>query len=240
MSKSTAIIDDSGFSKLYTGGKSAATNGRSESANRDAQSQRPTERVAGFETVSPFDIADAGSDDGSTTGDGPSGGTGQGTETRRRGRPPGSKNKETVSKNLANLEDILFTIHLSLAGLTFEELQLDPSEAKAQADAYRELAKYYNFYIDPKKMAMINLAALLGKQYGMRAIAIYRRLQSEAKPKSPAPTPIRKEQPKPNAVPEYATGTGPQPAPQPKRSDTIAEVPSQVWPEGGEYIPPVD
>jgi len=243
MSKSTAIIDDAGFNKLYTGGKSATDTRHTEPPSGNPQPERSTERVAGFDTVSPFDII-GGTGDGSANDRGDSTGD---NAPKRRGRPPGSKNRETVSKNLANLEDILFTVHLSLAQFTFEELALDESEAKAQADAYRELAKYYNFYIDPKKMAMIQLAAVLGKHYGTRAVAIYSRLKAEAEVKAkskPAAIPIRSTPTKEttskesivNGYASEALGS----TLSPKRDASIAEVPSQIWPEGGDNTLPED
>jgi hypothetical protein len=236
MPKPTTIIDDAGFSKLYSRGKSTVDSGHAESPGRTAEPKGTTERVAGFDTVSPFDITDAGTDAGT---DSRSSDPDSGSASRRRGRPAGSKNKTSISQNLANLEDILFTIHLSLAQFTFPEVALDESEAKAQADAYRELAKYYNFYIDPKKMAMIQLVSVLGKHYGTRAVAIYQRLKMEGKEKTSKAVPIT-TQPKAPSTTQAATKPTPIRPPLQQAVNDVAEVPSQIWPESGEDTLPQD
>src|SRR5579862_5349739 len=100
MPRSTTTIDDAGFDKLYTGRKETVDSGRVEPESRDTQPERSTERISGFETVSPFDITDAGTDRSDSGGKNAGGdsGTDYGSEPRRRGRPPGSRNKEAVSK----------------------------------------------------------------------------------------------------------------------------------------------
>jgi hypothetical protein len=245
MSKSTARIidDDAGFSKPFTGNRDSIESGDTKPPVGDSQSERSDERppgkIAGFDSVSPFDILGDASD-GSRGGDTS---PGSGGEPRRRGRPPGSRNstKEKVPPNLANLEDLLFSIHLALGGFV-EEFTLDKSECKDYADALKELAKHYSFIVDPKKMAMINLTAVMGRIYGPRAFVAYKRMTSE----KPAPRPKLVTQPAPqpkqdvNGVVNPMVSSMTAPAPGPKRDPKIAEVPSQVWPESADFDPPID
>lgn len=79
-----------------------------------------------------------------------------------------------------------------------EELELEHSEAKRLADAIAEMSKHYSVSMDPKKFALLNLAATAGGIYGSRAVAyaLKRRergklqampaKESEAKPEAPA------------------------------------------------------
>jgi hypothetical protein len=80
-----------------------------------------------------------------------------------------------------------------MASVLIPEMELDKEEAKKLADASKEVAKHYSVYIDPKKLAIANLAAVAGFLYGPRAIAWRARKSGEKKaaaatvPVSPPP-----------------------------------------------------
>lgn len=131
-----------------------------------------------------------------------------GTEPRkRRGRKPGTKNKpKETSDNLAGIESILFSIHAMGAAITHTpELALSMEEAHLIADAAQKVAENYPLVVDPKTVAWINLAMVLGTVYGTRIIAIGARHKEERK-KRPIPisgNPVgqaAQQQPKPNGT----------------------------------------
>lgn len=190
----------------------------------EARTSEP-EIIHGYEAISPFDFSD------SSTGTGSSG-----TATPRsgrRGRPPGTKNRSTVereaqknSTNLGDLSSVLFSAHYMLAKLVnVAEFELDEAEAKKLSDALGNVAKHYNFAIDPKTLAMIQLTFVAGEIYGTRAVAFYKRKVTEDRPAQPLPappTPIRM-QPK-----SQANGAPPIPV-KPVNVDLSRTTPSQLW-----------
>lgn len=207
MDKTNGAIDNLGFDKLYESNRVDGDENRvAESPLGNAESKRANARIAGLDTVSPFDI-DGGTDNGN-------GGTGSdsfgsGESRKRRGRPPGSKNRSAEEKtaiHLANLNELLLTTHFFAAQwFATPELALEESEAKKYSDALKEVAKYYNINIDPKKMALIQLAAVMGGIYGPRAIAIYKRHSDKPKPEVvQMPAPKNAQQKKANGAPAPA------------------------------------
>ena len=158
----------------------------------DTKPSRDIPAVAGFEFSSPGDFIDGGTDDS----------PGIGGEPKRRGRPKGSRNgsktEVKAAHNLADgLEKLLLSVH-AIAGVFLHcpELELDPTEAKILSSSVRDLSKYYNVTLDPKKVAMLEFSTVLASIYGLRGVAIYKRMKNE-KTKGPqrVATPIR-EQPK--------------------------------------------
>ena len=207
MSKSITSIDD-GFEQPVK---------RDE--NRDIKSetgtskpQGTTERIAGFDSVSPFDIIDGGTDTRTDN---------SGSQPRRRGRPPGSRNRTAAetkaSSNLiADFESLLLSVHFMGAKiLSIPEMEIDEEESKKLSDAIKNVAKHYAVNIDPKKLAWAQLFAVAGGTYIPRFIAA-----SKREPKTSGPQ-LVKEQPKSGAQPINAA----KPAP------IKFEVPSQLWNE---------
>ena len=61
------------------------------------------------------------------------------------------------------------------------ELELTKDEAEKFTRAIKEVAKHYDYSMDPKKVAMFQLLCVAGGIYGPRGMAIYRRSQSAEK-----------------------------------------------------------
>ncbi len=134
-------------------------------------------KIAGFDAISPIDIGTTRIADGTTA------------PTRRRGRPPGSRNRtiddETEIKTpgdlkVGNIESLLLSIHFAAGKLVHESLELDAGEAKKLADAIRDVQKHYPTVIDPKKVAVANLFLVAGGIYGTRIVAAYNNKKKEA------------------------------------------------------------
>lgn len=210
----TTIIDDAGFGQPIESGTRSGQDGTLKPESRIEEPKRNAPTIAGFETANPADIID--------------GGSGDGTPRKRRGRPPGSRNRtyaaeeKTPSNLIANLESILLSIHfMGAALLKTPELELSEVEAKKLSDALKNVAKHYTVNLDPKKLALVELSTTMVGVYGPRAIAIYKR----GTPR-PARSPVvemtpKDAQPKTNAAPR------------------TAQAPSELW--NGEPIddPPV-
>jgi hypothetical protein len=82
------------------------------------------------------------------------------------------------------------------------ELEIDKDEAKRIADAAQEVGKHYSTAFDPKKIAILNLIAVLISIYWMRFLAIKNnlererqekrtRIEGQATPIRPAPSAMR-------------------------------------------------
>jgi hypothetical protein len=174
------------------------------------------ETIAGYPAISPIEWTNAGTDIGSSP-------------TKRRGRPPGSKNRgnagtnserstEKAQTNLADLDGLILSAHLMVAKiLSVPELELDEKESEKLANSIRNVAKHYTAILDPKKIAIFELTCCVGSIYGPRAIAIYK--NTERKPKLVKMTEKREpEQQRP------ASG----------EKVSLSELsPSQIWNEGG-------
>lgn len=198
-------------------------NGRIEQPGRDSKPPGDVPKVAGFDLYAPSEFVDGGTD---TPGsDSPGSG-------KRRGRPRGSRNAaKTETKtphNLAEgLEKLLLSVHaMGSVFLHCPELELDPMEAKILASSVRDLSKYYPISLDPKRLAMIEFSTVLASVYGLRGVAIYRRLKNESKKPKLVPQPIREQ-------PKTASGSGApaasQAAPTETPKTTRLPVPSDVW-----------
>jgi len=204
----TIIGEDSDLSEL----------GNFDSGNRLSEN-RTTERTGTAErspngnvgssipTLSPIDIGA-----GRSAGD-----NGADTGARRRGRPPGSKNRTSAAEektspgSLESIEEILLSIHIGVAIFAgAPELTLTPEEAKRFSTAFQRVAKFYPTNLNPKMLAWINLAAVIGGIEGPKIMAIYNRT---TQPRKAPVIPIRETPSK------AATGTtGPVPTPGPIRA----------------------
>lgn len=107
---------------------------------------------------------------------------------RRRGRQPGSRNKEkTAQIDITRLEGLLIAIHLGLAQATQSpEFFLEAEEATSLAKATADVARYYPTAVallDGKIMDHLAFFGALARVYGTRVIAISARLKREAQQK---------------------------------------------------------
>lgn len=193
--------------------------GSKEPEIRTAEQPRKIEPIngsGGIPTLDPFDIRDAGNDTGSSAT--------TGTERKRRGRPPGSRNKSATGAQTTpvlqdlkiNIEDLLLSVHtMAAAFFHAEELELDTDEAKQGAQHIKELSKLYNHTIDPKTIVWAGFIFWIVTVYGTRGVAIYKRVNAEPKK---GPVLVPKPQPQPETV---------------KRDGPFT--PSELWNE-----PPID
>ncbi len=187
---------DLGFDKPYIvkstadGGNSIPENGDSKPAGAEPEPKREASTIAGYTTIDPFEfdkfdiIESTEQQTGIDTGN--SGTTG--TEPKRRGRPRGSKNRDTgyttqkTTPNLADLEALLLSVHFMGAKLlSAPEWELDKDEAKKLSDAIKEVAKHYSMIMDPKKLALCQLGFCMVGVYGPRAIVTAKRVYGKPK-----------------------------------------------------------
>jgi hypothetical protein len=161
------------------------------------------ETIAGFTAVNPGDI---GNDTATDNGNGSTG--------KRRGRKPGTKNKaKDASVNLtAGLELLLLSVHsMGATFLSIEELALDPKEAKLLADAIHGVAEQFPVALDPKYIAIGNLATVAVGIYGMRIFAYKTRVKQDANKTIDTVSTVVNGSPVPNNVtqwPSFATVQG--------------------------------
>lgn len=131
------------------------------------------------------------------------------TQPRKRGRPPGSRDRNTRARNASasaepfasapaktaardiaeRIEAALLSVHAIAARLLeAEELAIDETEAKDITAALLDASKYSAVSFDPKKLAYANLAIVLVGVYGARAVEISRRKRTEnARPVTTTP-----------------------------------------------------
>ena len=132
-----------------------------------------------------------------------------------------TEEKEQIHLSRLNLEDLLFSVHLTLSEFTHvPELEIDRKEAEDLSGAVKEFSKFYGVTFDPKKVAVFNLCLALGKIYVPRAIAVKRRVEKQrtAQPQIVKPAAAQTRQ-KPNG------------APAPPVEISLANMsPSELWP----------
>src|SRR5271170_7829699 len=158
MSNRITFIDD---------GLNDPVNGTTErdikSESRNTESERTASESLGTSGIPTFDPSTVRGDY-------------DGEPPKRRGRPKGSKNRQSSGGSdteektplhlTADLESLLISAHLMLASVTVEEMMIDPTEADRLAKALRELAKFYPMGLDPKKFAWAQFAMAIGGIYG--------------------------------------------------------------------------
>jgi hypothetical protein len=178
MQHAPVTIDD-GFGKPVNG--VPATDGgnpQPEIGNKEPDRKvQSASTIAGIPVIDPLIYSDPGNDgfrhdNGSVAGSEPG--------KRRRGRPPGSGNKQPAAQKAtpnitANLESLIVSGHIMLAKLIdWDELILDDDEARKLSDGLKEVAKHYTMEMDPKKLAWMNLSMIAGGIYGPRIISAWR------------------------------------------------------------------
>lgn len=149
------------------------------------------------------------SDDG--TGDAQPGNTSDGR--KRRGRKPGSKNRQArATVDLSGIETILLSIHnMGTVWLGVPHLDLEKEEAEKIRKGIEAVAREYPHRgLSSKTVAWFQLCTALGSAYGPRAMVLRDILRDRAeerkknanpvaqKPHQAVPQPIR-ETPKPQA-----------------------------------------
>jgi hypothetical protein len=142
-------------------------------------------------------------------GRGTGAGTGEPEET-----PSSSVNLDKV-----NLTDLLLSLHaMGAAFLSTPELELDRDEAKKLSDGIQKVGKYYAMAFDPKRVAIAELAIIVGGIYGTRFVAWKnRRTSTEETTPKPGPALVQSR----SAAPA-----------QPSKPMHMTS-PSELWPEGG-------
>lgn len=223
--------DESGFDHAYidpnTGTKPANVDGIEHDGDGEhARIPQPvsgaianTEGLSEYETFRPLDF---------NVGTATNSGSPNGTTSRRRGRPPGSRNRapgesseprtpQKVQSDLGDVvSDLLYSVHLMGANLMdLPELKLEKSEASELAAALKEVQKHYpTVAVDPKKMALLNFTAVASGIYITRGIAIWKRPT-----KAPGPlTLVQKRAPEPTVKQDAKQTAQPQ-------------TPSEMWNE---------
>jgi hypothetical protein len=233
MSKSNLTIDD-----LAGEPGESVTIKDDGSVERSSEPQdrgkEPQGTIAGFPTVSPFNLGDSTGATPGPTSAGISGINPDGSPApRRRGRPPGVPNRpkdpnalttSRVAENLIGLESLLLSVHMMGARMMdIPELEIDEAESKRYAEAVKEVAKHYNLAIDPKHMAIWQLGTCMASIYMPR-------FQQYNKRKA--------NKPKLVSIDRQQTSSQPQPQPAQNRAEAPVQVatgavqvaPSALWP----------
>jgi len=111
-----------------------------------------------------------------------------GEPRRRRGRPPGSGNKNKAPKSAIGADGIaalLVTLHSGLVIVSkCPELEITEDEAAKLAKASKTVADLYDMQASQKAIAWTNFIGIAGSIYITRIIAISIRLREQRKPPS--------------------------------------------------------
>jgi len=101
-------------------------------------------------------------------------------------RGPNKRSAAPSSLDLGVVSSTLLFWHTAAAGaLRAPELQLDKSEADLLGKALIQVEQQFPTQIDPRMIALLNLAGALGMVYGPRVVAIRMRVKEEAKERKP-------------------------------------------------------
>jgi hypothetical protein len=115
-------------------------------------------------------------------------GTGNSNSSAGKSTKPRSSTKQTKAApvSVTGIEKILFSLHMGLAKFSgVDELEIDNEEAKLLAAAVAEVSSHYNVVIDPKTVAWVGLAGVLGAVYAPRIASFKMRKMMEKKAKEP-------------------------------------------------------
>lgn len=201
----TGITDTASVKPAIIGG---ATVGDTKPADRIEEPQGRDEKPSGFSTVSPIDLAG--------TGSGSSESADSGEPRRRRGRIPGSRNKETkaASDIITDLTGAICGFNSVLAALTHvPEFDVSKEQAEALSESVKNFAQHFSVKLDPVKLAGFQLFMTATVVYGPGVAALYKRSTRPA---------LR--------IMEPRTSPAPAAAPAPTTDlPKVAEVPSQIW-----------
>jgi hypothetical protein len=111
---------------------------------------------------------------------------GTGSNTRRRGRPRGSRNggtKQATKEVASDLTGLLYSTHFMLAKIIkVPEIKLDNEEAEELGKALARVNKEFGIAVlSPKTAALVNLAIVAGTVYVPRLMAHDLRKKNEKK-----------------------------------------------------------
>lgn len=113
---------------------------------------------------------------------GEAGGKAGGETKGRRGRKPGTKNKQkSILAAASNLESVLFSLHLMGATLLqTPELAITKEESEMLTTAIQKVNEHYGVtFLSAKHAALVELVAAADTIYGPRAIAVSHRWKME-------------------------------------------------------------
>lgn len=108
-----------------------------------------------------------------------------------------SARSEKTTPDLSDLKALIYSAHQMMSAIV-PELELDSDEAKRYADATQNLMKHYDHKVNPKVMAWLQFSCVIGGIYGPRAVAVYKRMETETVRK-PDPQPINAPRPQERA-----------------------------------------
>lgn len=165
-------------------GNTAVGNGGNERTSQRLNI-RPASRGAPV-TVAPANIGhnpNAEPDTGTASGD---------NQPRRRGRPPGSRNRAArasdAALDLSGIQAALTSAHLVLSAVTKNpKWILDDAEAKSLADAIRNATRHHDIAVAQKTVDYVNLAIVASMVYGTRIITIQRERAAARQAQQPEP-----------------------------------------------------
>ena len=146
----------------------------------------------------PADNVAPGTGDAAGTGDAPYGYFPDGRPRKRKPRA-GTAPKSTRGKkeDLAGIEALLLSLHtMAAAGFKAPEWSIGENEAKELARALKTVQDEYDFELDPKLQAWLNLGAIAGMMYGPRIAVSMARVK-----KAQNETPKQDEKPSDNVTP---------------------------------------
>jgi len=176
---------------------------------RTEDSQGGNETVAGFASVSPIDLAGAGSSAGADSS--------SGEPRRRRGRLPGTKNKQTTAAAdlITDLTGAICMTNSVLVVITkCDEFDAPKEQVEEVAEKVRNFAQHFAVKLDPVKLAAFQLLVAIAIMYAPGIMALWRK---GARPKLVERPAVIKP-----AVSELERE-------ERRESSKVAEVPSQVW-----------
>lgn len=162
--------------------------------------------------ISPIDAALSGDASGSGAD-----ASSSDSEPERKRRKPYTRRTfvetEKTTLDLSDLKDLIYSAHQAASAIV-QELELDKEEADRYAKATAQLLKHYDSKVNPKVMAWMQFSFTVGGIYGPRAVAFYKRLESEkgsrqVQPITSAPRPVGAQE-------------------RPKQ--TVPTTPAEIWP----------
>lgn len=147
----------------------------------------------------------------------------------RAGSGSGNRSRASARLDITGVQAVIFSVHAAIAGATSNPIwEISDGESKSLAVAILEIEKQYPTKIDPRALAWMNLAGVLGAVYGTRLFAM--RMEASARKRGASPPPAGV-----TAQP-YQHQSAPPPGPGIHPADVIHPN-GAVNPEGTTYRP---